>query len=183
MEHQGSLPRDGGRCSMPGDHFMALIKFSSGIECLRHRVVASIATMERILTGSWRRFQRIVDAKRSMKVLKGIIQLLSSVLLISPFGIRPPFGYRIFSANSKFRSMLWSMLYPILVEMIRFKEILYIDCAPISISYDFPLVEKCSDDKRWKIVGRKLSRVSTYILRYTGLMLRYQMWNIFMVSP
>lgn len=67
MEHQGSLPRDGGRCSMPGDHFMALIKFSSGIECLRHRVVASIATMERILTGSWRRFQRIVDAKRSMK--------------------------------------------------------------------------------------------------------------------
>lgn len=45
----------------------------------------------------------------------------------------------------------------------------------------------------WKIVGRKLSRVSThthtytytymYILRYTGLMLRYQMWNIFMVSP
>lgn len=121
------------------------------------------------------------EYERCWRVLH--IQLLSSVLLISPFGIRPPFGYRIFSANSKFRSMLWSMLYPILVEMIRFKEILYIDCAPISISYDFPLVEKCSDDKRWKIVGRKLSRVSTYILRYTGLMLRYQMWNIFMVSP
>ena len=41
MEHQGSLPRDGDRHSTPGDHFMALIEFSLGIECLRGRVLAS----------------------------------------------------------------------------------------------------------------------------------------------
>lgn len=168
----------------PGDHFMALIKFSSGIERLRHRVVVAFLTiMERI---GWRattiRRTNRGSTRKNMKRAGGycITTLLGA--------------FNISVSNSSTVSMSnISRQFEIAIHVAsdtrpddsndRFKEILYIDCAPISISYDFPLIEKCFHDKRWKIVGRKLSRVSTYILRYTGLMLRYRMWNIFMVSP
>lgn len=163
----------------PGDHFMALIKFSSGIERLRHRVVVAFLTiMERI---GWRvttiRTNR-GSTRRNKKRAGGYC--ITTVLLISPFRIRPPMSN--ISRQFEIAIHVASDTRPD-DSNDRFKEILYIDCAPISISYDFPLIEKCFHDKRWKIVGRKLSRVSTYILRYTGLMLRYRMWNIFMVSP
>lgn len=98
----------------PGDHFMALIKFSSGIERLRHRVVVAFLTiMERI---GWRvttiRTNR-GSTRRNKKRAGGYC--ITTVLLISPFRIRPPFRCQIFPANSKLRSTL----HPILVQMIQ----------------------------------------------------------------
>ena len=171
---------------VPGDHFTALTRIfigdrASSSSCRR----VSRNDRGKKLTGSWRR-----NHGSSERSVKGLSYNDSRLLLIylqfrnssTRFDIEyfPPI--RNFDPSCD----------PIPIEMIRRsiqRDFIYrLARRFLSIFHSY-----WKTFRWWKIVGRKLSRVSThthtytytymYILRYTGLMLHYQMWNIFMVSP
>lgn len=125
----------------PGDHFMALIKFSSGIERLRHRVVVAFLTiMERI---GWRvttiRRTNRGSTRKNMKRAGGYC-------ITTPLG-----AFNISVSNSSTVSISnISRQFEIAIHVAsdtrpddsndRFKEILYISYIKFILRADFYLV-------------------------------------------
>lgn len=112
-------------------------------------------------TGSWPR-----NHGSSERSVKGLLYNDSRLLLIYlQFGIRPPV-----SISNIFRQFEISIHLVIRYQSRWFddrsKEILYIDWRADFYRFSTP-IEKRFDDKWWKIVGRKLSRVSTHTHTHT----------------
>lgn len=154
---------------MPGDHFMALIKFSSGIECPRHSNVP------------W----NVPKGVRTKGA--GSYAYRLAPLLIFSFGILMIdiheifFSAKILEISIEFRccNPCCILARCILVIDDRFEEILYRSRADFAFRTIFHSLLKKVMENCWT---KKLSR-DIFLDCIPVLRLHYQMWNIFMVSP